>query len=100
MLISPGSTGAPVDVAFRLDLSFSLSEAMTETRPLRFLIVSSDLAFVFSSRSYVCASAGDSVETTRRTVGMMDRSARLRKSQLVLQNIATDLACARDSWSS
>ena len=49
--MSPGSTGPPVDVAFKLALSFSLSEAITETRPLRFLIVRSVLALVVNSRS-------------------------------------------------
>ena len=37
--MSPGSTGAPAEVACKVALLFSSSDAITETRPLRFLIV-------------------------------------------------------------
>src|SRR2546427_8472010 len=98
-MMSPGSTGAPVEVAFKPGLSFSLSEAITDTRPLRFLIVKSVFALVFSSRSYVCARIR-LVEQSKTAAKMKSRTDLLRKDKWVLQNMAIDLACARDSWSS
>ena len=49
-VMSLGSTEPLVEVACKLDLAFSSSAAITETRPVRFLIVSSALALRFNAR--------------------------------------------------
>src|SRR5207302_1489535 len=66
MLTSRGSTGAPDELACKLALSFSPSEAITVTRPVRFLIVKSVLALTVNSFSYAWARDGFGVSETKR----------------------------------
>src|SRR6266481_812924 len=54
ILTSAGSTGVPVEVAWRLALLFSSSEVTTETRPLRFLMVRRLFPPLVNSFSYDC----------------------------------------------
>src|SRR6266511_1046045 len=99
--MSPGSTGAPVEVACKLDLSFSLSEAMTDTRPVRFLIVKRTFPPVLNSFSYDCARDGSGARQSKiRRAVMSAKSDFDFEANAVLRNIATDLACARMQRSS
>src|SRR5438874_545060 len=97
-LTSSGWTGAPGEVACKLDFDFSLSEVMTVTRPMRFLIVSVFLPSDVNSCSYVCAEDGAAANTTSKqpqTIVGIRRKDRVKNpgANTGGKNIATDLAC-------
>src|SRR5437588_5374868 len=103
---SDSATASPADSAFS-ETPFCSSEAVTTTRPLRFLIETVAFSVALRSRSRPCAvtvaAAPQSVNASRSA----DRSFRLKNKKRMgncaadcSSNIEDNLACAERRWSS